>query len=149
MGFGTTPFGTGPVGRDADTTTSTPRTLPLTDALGISRGSRLLDAKTGDYDYSEGQALGEDNLRHRVRLAMMTELGSAIDGTLGIAPPGGVISPGVIAKLVQDVKDALKRMVDEKVLEIISVNVDISVRPVKRTVQWRDLRTNDIGELTV
>lgn len=148
MGIGMTPSGTGPVGFDLLENSQGGPVVPLLDAQKSVRGSRYVDANTGDYVYSEGLAVGEANTRHRVRLAMLTELGSSADSPLGIAPPGGVISPDVLTKLDTDARAALSRLVAEKRIEIVSITVDASVRPVRRTILWRDLKTNTLDEMT-
>lgn len=147
--IGVTPFGTGAYGLDTVDPIVQSKPIPLLDENNIQQGSRYVDASTGDYVFSGGLPIGEDNLHHRVRLAVLTLRDSSVDRELGAAPIGSVITDAVRLKRIQDIREALSRLVRERRIEIVSVDVDITTRPVTTTIQWRDLQSNSLQESKV
>lgn len=143
--IGSTPFGTGAYGLETSTP-SAQTTKTFCDLNGNQQGSRYVDASTGDYVFVDGLPIGENNLHHRIRLAILTVRGSSVDFGLGIAEIGSVITESIRLQRAQDVRQALSRLVKEKLIEVVSVAVDTSVRPVKTTIQWRDVQNNSIQE---
>ena len=84
-GFGSQPYGRSPYGIGTPAlATPTGGSVLRDETTGISQGSRRLNPSTRDYDIDEyGRALGANNVRAMVELALSTDLGSSAMVELG------------------------------------------------------------------
>jgi hypothetical protein len=142
QGFGSTPYGIGsPVGSSARG-----GTILRDEKTGMPQGSRRLNPATRDYSIdSNGRALGANNVRALVELALATVRGSSAMVALG-QTIGSIdrIGASFRYRIRDAVAGAVKHLTDRGLIEIQRTAVeDISPGKVLVRVFWRDLTTGE------
>ncbi len=149
-GFGTAPFGTAPYGVGTPSTAGGNVGSVLSDAFGASQGSRRVGTKTRQYEYdANGRAKGRGNTESLVLMALTTIAGSSAQAALGDAAPSGVIGANFVARRTASIRQALGDLVKAKSVAIISIDVDVTRRPVFTLIRWRDLTTQSEQETAI
>jgi len=116
----------------------------IDDGEGSQQGSRYIDPRSRAYVINDdGRIKGMPNLRHLVLHTLMTELGSSAQPGLGLKPASGVIGRDIEFRRDSDVRNALADLVNRGLIEVVSVTVDRTSRPVLTLVRFRDLTTNE------
>lgn len=137
--MGTMPYGVGTPNTSAGNTGKA-----LDDGEGSQQGSRYIDPRLRAYVVnSDGRLQGMPNLRHLVLHTLLTELGSSAQVGLGLKPAGGLIGRDLELRRDSDVRNALSDLVKRRLIEVVSVTVDRTSRPVLTLVRFRDLTTNE------
>lgn len=131
------PIGKAPVGRLYAEEISS----PVSDT-GTNTSTRI-DANTNDYDVSNGNELGWTDAQQRVFWLLKTTLGSvAADQTIGMKLPQK-LGPNIDAEVSAAVKLALKPVIDDKTVKLVSVMTEVVSTRLFAVVNWLDLkRTN-------
>lgn len=144
-GLGDSPLGTSPAGIG----------LPDDDATvpsGNSAMCRSIDPMTRDYtvDTETGHLSQTTPVRQRVFIRLLTLKGSSTSvPELGAAIPGKM-DERFSAKVVAAVHEALRQEVEvERVMSILSIDVQRSNRRAAIHVRYQDLTTGEPGEVTV
>ncbi len=141
-GLGTDYLGVGPYGTGTPETAAGNTGLVLSDAYGVSQGSRYINSRTRQYEFdANGRVVGMNNTQHLVQLAMLTVAASSAMVTLGELSPSGVIGAAFVQRRRASVESALAPLVRSKLIEILSIDVDTVNRPVFTRIRWRDLTT--------
>lgn len=123
------------------------RSQALTDDYGRRHGARYIDPFTKRYAIdANGRYKGMPNVAQLVELAFLTEAGSSAVPGMGLTPAGGVVSNGFVAERKEAVRKALLSLTQSGLVELVSVDVDISRRPTMTLVRWRDLTTSQDQE---
>jgi hypothetical protein len=149
-GFGNSPLGASPYGLGTPSTAAGNAGSPLTDATGAGYGSRYINPATRQYEFdANGRIKGMPDVASMVQLVVQTTLGTSAVSTLGDSPPGGVIGRNYAQRRTQSLNDALASLVAQKLIAIVSITVDTTVRPITAVVTWRDLTTQTEHELSI
>lgn len=142
-GAGLAPAGTFLAGFGYQETPARDRSQALTDDFGRRHGARYIDPLTRRYAIdANGRYKGMSNIAQLVELAFLTQAGSSSMPALGLAPAGGVISNGFVAERKEAIRNALSSLTQSGLVELVSIDVDISRRPTMTLVRWRDLTTS-------
>lgn len=149
-GFGIAPLGTAPYGLGTPATSSTNGGVLLPNDLGETQGSRYINPRTRRYEYDEhGRARGQHNIQHLVQMAFLTIRGTSAMTDLGDYAPDGVIGQNFVSRRKEGITQALSRLTRDKLIAIVSIDVDTRNRPVFTIVRWRDLTTEIEQEITI
>ncbi len=118
-------------------------------------GSRLIDVRTRDYTIdANGRISGMPNVPQMVQLAITTEFNtSAVRGVGNNLKKIDRVTSNFEQRVLSVVTDALKRLVDQKLVEVIGFT---SFKSGKKDglqpgqtygkLAWRDLTTNAVQE---
>ncbi len=149
-GVGAFPLGVGPYGIGTPDAAPVNAGTALTDAFGAVQGSRFINPRTRQYEFdANGRIKGMPGVANLVEMAFLTVDGSSAVNGLGIAPASGVIGANFIQRRTQQIQDALAQLVKAKLIEVVSVSVDATSRPIQSVVRWRDLTTQTEQESRV
>lgn len=141
MGLGTSPAGAFPAGYGYPTQAAEPSQS--------NRYTRAIDVATGDYsiDTATGGFARTTPTRQRVLLALATVAGSStVQPLWGVGRPPKM-GPQFESEVEASVRLALKPMVDDGSVTILSVTVERGASSRARaTVRWRDTSGNTYTE---
>lgn len=136
-------MGTAPYGLGTPATSSANAGVLLPNDKGETQGSRYINPRTRQYEYdSNGRAKGMPNVQQLVELALLTVRGTSAQTDLGVEEPSGVIGANFVERRKTSINQALSRLVTDKMIEVLSVDVDVDRRPIFTLVRWRDLTTS-------
>lgn len=152
-GFGSTPFGSGPYGLGMPVI-GTPATGQLfADAqTGTIGTGRKIDPGTRQYAFDDaGNPVGQDTVPQLVQLAYSTVKGTSILPDLGESYTElETIGDDFQERLTALATAPVQYLIDDKRLEILSVNVDrIGPSGARISVSWRDKTTGREGQVTL
>lgn len=150
LGFGLQPAGTSPAGVGTPLTGTPIGGKPFVDQFNIQRGTRIIDPKTRQYLFnSDGRTVGEENLRHMVKMRCLTVKGSsAWPG--GLESYGGTISTGFEERIKIKLRNALLDMTNALLISIQSIRVTrLSNDRIYILLQYTDLKTNELQSLEI
>jgi hypothetical protein len=108
---------------------------------GSTREARKIHPVTGQYVYNAaGQVEGMGGVQQLVLMRAKTLLNSSAVKGLGLVGPAGVVGPNTLRQLREDIMQAMKDIIDAKLIDVIDVHV---VRQPNgaflRYFRWRDL----------
>jgi hypothetical protein len=152
-GFGVSPFGVGPYGFGMPST-GTPATGQLfADAqTGTIGTGRKIDPGTRQYAFdANGNPVGIDTVPQLVQLAYSTVKGSSILPDLGESYTElETIGDDFQERLTALATAPVQFLIDDKRLEILSVNIDrIGTSGARISVNWKDLTSGREGSVTL
>lgn len=137
-GLGSAPLGSSPLGLGTPASATSPAQPATDEAL-------LIDARTRRYVVgADGNLVRTTRAGQLVYLALFTEFGSSAQADLGLFPDPRVITDDIVTQMQDRVNRALKPLVTQGLIEILSVIVTRSKRVttrMERRVVWRDLST--------
>lgn len=141
-GFGSMPCGSGPYGINTPVTAAGNEGPVLADDLGAVQGARYINPRTRQYEFdANGRYKGMPNVRQLMLLAFLTVKGSSAVPTLGIEEPSGVIGRNFVERRRESIRQAVAPHVRARLVEILSIDIDVTNRPVFTLVRWKDLTT--------
>jgi hypothetical protein len=153
MGFGDSPFGSGPYGLGTPATPPTPAPQMYADPVTGQIGSgRLIDPVTRQYAIdASGNTVGQGTVPQLVQLAYATVQGSSILASLGETfREVQVIGDGFVQTITDKAIAPVQGLVDQKLVAVLGVDVKrIGDSGVSIAVRWRDLSTNIEGTQTL
>lgn len=150
IGAGFSPAGVSPAGSGVPTSAPANGGAILSDAQGNTHGARYINPTTRRHELDAfGRYKGMPALSHLVEHAFLTERGTSALPNLGLARVSGTIGANFARKREQDIRDALAFLTVPGFIEIVSIDVDTSRRPVTSVVRWRDLSTFDVRDTQV
>lgn len=143
-GAGSLPAGSSPAGVTVFDYGAQANGAIYLDNEGNAQGSALLDPATKQHVYtSSGFVVGQNNSAQRVLLALTTELGSSVLGAnFGLAPLTGLVTPDLPKRRTAAIENALDHLIQDGSIELLSVEVDVSKKPILTIVRWRDLSSD-------
>lgn len=106
----------------------------------------LIDPNTGDYVLDmNGSKIGDDPVNQLVYLALLTQKGSSAVYDFGIDLQQDTISDSTQLIAKNAVQKALKSLIDQRLVDLISVNISIVYDAVSVGIVWRDVTKNKIN----
>jgi len=147
IGAGYAPAGAFPAGFGTPSSVAGRAGNVLVDETGAQHGARYINPKTRRYELdATGRYKGMNNVSQLVEMAFLTVRGSSVLPGLGMKPMSGVIGRNFVARQKQAVKEALAFLTNANVIELVSVDVDVSRKPSMTLIRWRDLSTSQTQE---
>lgn len=117
---------------------------------GTSGDSAKINVETGDYILDEeGNKVGDDSINQLVYFALMTKKDSTLIPNFGLNLSDTVISSNTEKIVKISVKDALKRLIDKNLVELIDVKVVIDYDKVNVSIKWKDIVRNKINTTSI
>lgn len=122
------------------------QTILIDSNTGIAQNSRKVDPITGQYVYDTlDRVEGMSGIEQLVMLRAGTLIKSSAVFTLGMAAPSGVIGSSTQRKLEDDIRLAMKDLVDAKLIKIVSVSINQvpggGGHVIRRFFTWQDTST--------
>ena len=154
-GVGLQAAGSTPAGAGTPTTATALSGSALIDQFGNQTGSRKIDSVTKQYVFnSDGHLEGENDIRHLVKLVVMTVKGSsAWKG--GLRPFGGVIGAAYKQRIENYFREALLHLtsgpapfISIEAIQITRVE-KLDAVAVRILLQYRDLLNNELNSIEV
>ena len=151
-GAGIQPAGTSPAGYGTPTLATVSEGSAMIDEYGHLVGSRKIDSVTKQYVFnSDGFIQGENDVRHLVKLCIMTVRGSSV-WPGGLRPLSGVIGQNYKSKIEGALREALYGLTNgpTPLISVEAVQID-RIKPdvVKINLLYKDLLTNLINSIEV
>ncbi len=148
-GFGVASIGTTVAGYGGVDAAPIQQQKILIDAnTGLAQNARKIDPSTGDYVRDiYGAVQGMSGVQQMVLMRAGTLLNSSAMVGLGMQGPTGVIGANIIPRLEDEIRLAMKDIVDSGLIKIMGVTVTrLPGQPIRRAFQWKDLTTNNEQE---
>lgn len=152
IGLGFAPLGVSLFGFGSVDTAPVPLTGILVDANdGLVKEARKIDQFTRRYVLdSSGRVQGMRGVYQLVQLRVQTLRNSSALRDFGLAAPSGVIGANIQKRIENDIALAMKDLVDQKIIKIVSVQLDrFSTSGEYVTFKWIDLTAQNVGTSTV
>lgn len=145
-GFGLAPFGLSPYGYGSPALANPNIGLIFKKQDNSIGSSRLIDPATRDYkvDPTTGRMLGMDDMQQMVYLALVTVKGSSTVALLGQSFTSiKIITQNIEAQIDNEVRRALEKLTQKKLITIDNVFVEVDEHNVARIhVVWTDTSKN-------
>lgn len=144
-GAGIAPAGTSIAGYGTVTSIAgSPAQILVDPNDGVSKDTRAVNPVTRQYTYdSQGRPTGQSGVPHLVQMALMTLRNSSAVANFGLAAPPPLITANVAAQLTRDFNLAVKDLVDQRLIQVVSITVDRAMLAGERVrFTWRDLTTS-------
>ncbi len=124
-----------------DAATAPTQTILIDANSGLAQNARKIDAVKGQYVYDTlGRVQGMPGVQQLVLMRIATLLDSSAVKGLGLAAPSGVVGANVVRRLTEELSQALKDLVNAKIIQIVDVRVEKAPNSsVRRYLVWRDL----------
>jgi hypothetical protein len=125
------------------------QTILINAASGDAMQARKIDPVTGQYVYNEDdQVEGMSGVQQLVLMRVATLLNSSAVRGLGVGAPAGVISQSTEMRLADEIRVALRDIVDARLIQVVSISYQKHPTSslVYRSLRWRDLTTNNEQE---
>lgn len=114
----------------------------LIDDFGNTSNARLIDPETRDYRFTNGYIVGGNDVQQLVYLALLTVRNSSSLNSFGQSFSSiKVIGIHYKTRVVSAVNEALRNLINNKIIELIEVNTVVSGNRVKIDVRWKDIKT--------
>ncbi len=147
-------LGIGPVGMSVfgyggvDLAPVQQQTILIDADSGTAQNSRRIDPATGRYVLDTyGRVEGMSGVAQLVMMRAGNLLNSTAVRGLGLRAPSGIIGTDILRRLEDEVRVAMKDILDGGLIQIVGVFIDRPVGgPVRRYFLWRDLTTQNEQE---
>ncbi len=152
LGAGFQPAGTTPAGLGTPNEADVMGGELLVDRFGKATGSRLVDSVTRRYVFdADGRMVGEDDLRHLIKMCVLTVRGSSA-WSGGLRPFGGTIGAAYQQRVQSYYREALAPLTggDSPLILILSITVKrVKQDALSIHLLYKDLLNNKTDSLEV
>lgn len=145
LGAGFSPFGSSYAGYGVPASSTLPNTTVLiSSTFGVPGQTRFIDPVTGDYVFNaNGRIIGGNAIQQMVYLAIKTVKGSCAVTDLGQSfSKVQTIGANYITLVKNEVNNALKYMIDNRLIQLIDVVVSQQGTQARIQIKWKDIATN-------
>ena len=118
------------------------QTILIDAVTGLPQSARKIDPVTKQFVLDTyGRIQGMGGVQQLVELRANTLLNSSAVQGLGMVAPSGVQGSNIIRRLTEEINQAMKDLVDGKLIQVLGVKVEkvAGTNAIRRYFTWRDL----------